>query len=89
MERKGAPADLFEDYAIQTPMTVICDLLGVPREDEALFRECGHALMATTSLTQDEKDALQMRMAGYLMPIIQREQEHPSDSVIGLSRPGA
>jgi cytochrome P450 len=38
MERSGSPADLFEDYAIQTPMTVICDLLGVPRQDEHLFR---------------------------------------------------
>jgi cytochrome P450 len=36
--RKGPPADLLEDYAIQTPMTVICELLGVSRKDEALFR---------------------------------------------------
>ena len=86
IERKGAPADLYEDYAIQTPMTVICELLGVPREDEALFREWGHAIVATTSLTQEEKDAMRQKMTEYIMPIIQKEQEqeHPSDSVIGL-----
>jgi len=34
MERKGPPADLYEDYAIKTPMSVICELLGIPYEDE-------------------------------------------------------
>jgi cytochrome P450 len=84
IERKGPPADLFEDYAIQTPMTVICELLGVPREDEALFREWGHSIVSTTALTQDEKDAMRKRMTDYILPIIQQEQENPSDSVIGL-----
>lgn len=86
IERKGPPADLFEDYAIQTPMTVICELLGVPREDEALFREWGHSIVSTTSLTQEEKDAMRKKITDYIFPIIQQEQEreHPSDNVIGL-----
>src|SRR5579859_2124622 len=41
MERSGPPADLFEDYAIQTPMTVICEMLGVPSKDELQFRQWG------------------------------------------------
>ena len=84
IERKGPPADLFEDYAIQTPMTVICELLGVPRKDEALFREWGHSIVSTTALTQDEKDAMRKKITNYIIPIIEQEQEHPSDSVIGL-----
>lgn len=33
MERSGPPADLSEDYAIKTPMAVICELLGgTPKE---------------------------------------------------------
>ncbi len=84
IERKGPPADLFEDYAIQTPMTVICELLGVPRKDEALFREWGHSIVSTTALTQDEKDAMRKKITNYIIPIIEQEQAHPSDSVIGL-----
>lgn len=38
MERSGPPADLFEDYAIQVPMTVLCEMLGIPREEEPLPR---------------------------------------------------
>jgi cytochrome P450 len=84
IERKGQPADLYEDYAIQTPMTVICELLGVPRKDEALFREWGHSIVSTTALTQTEKDDIRKRITDYIIPIIRHEQEHPSDSVIGL-----
>lgn len=65
-------------------MSVICDLLGVPREDEALFREWGKVFASTTSLTQEEKDAKRQEMFKYIMPIIEKEHEHPSDSVIGL-----
>jgi cytochrome P450 len=56
MERKGPPADLFEDYAIQTPMTVICEMLGVPREDEPLFRQWGRVAVSLT-VTAEERQA--------------------------------
>jgi cytochrome P450 len=83
MERKGPPVDLFEDYAIQTPMTVICELLGVPRQDEALFRSWGNAFFSMT-LTQDEKMARRQQVIDYIFPIIQKEREQPGKSVFGL-----
>ncbi|MDQ2902859.1 MAG: hypothetical protein M3Y81_04825 [Chloroflexota bacterium] len=48
MEQSGPPADLFEDYALQTPMAVICEMLGVPGKDELQFRQWGNAMMSTT-----------------------------------------
>ncbi|MFE4626573.1 hypothetical protein [Streptomyces mirabilis] len=34
----GRQVDIVDDFAYPLPVTVICRLLGVPREDEPLFR---------------------------------------------------
>lgn len=83
MEQAGPPADLFEDYAIQTPMTIICELLGVPREDEQLFRAWGHISLSRTA-SREEKRAHMQQMIAYLRPLIERERAHPRDNVLGL-----
>ncbi|QBD75790.1 cytochrome P450 [Ktedonosporobacter rubrisoli] len=83
MERKGPPADLFEDYAIKTPMAVICELLGIPSEDELLFREWGRAVLSVT-LSTEEQQGIWMKMSQYIMPLIAKEQANPSDTVLGL-----
>ncbi len=84
MERKGSPADLLDDYAVQTPMTVICELLGVSRKDEALFRQWGRVIVSTTSLTQQEKDDLRDRVFQHIRPIMQKALEEPGDDVFSL-----
>jgi cytochrome P450 len=83
MERSGPPADLFEDYAIKTPMAVICELLGIPARDEQLFRTWGRKAISLTS-TVEEKRANRQKMVEYLTPIIQHEQEQPGNTIIGM-----
>ena len=82
MEQAGPPADLFEDYAIQTPMAVVCEMLGVPAKDELQFRKWGNALMSTTISVQ-ELQSEQMQMGAYLFPLIERERQQPGDTVLG------
>ncbi len=83
MERSGPPADLFEDYAIQTPMTVICELLGVPRQDEHLFRHWGRGFVSTT-IQPEEQRAQMAQMATYMLPLIEQERAQPRDNVLGM-----
>ncbi|HEU5229683.1 MAG TPA: cytochrome P450 [Ktedonobacteraceae bacterium] len=83
MERKGPPADLYEDYAIKTPMAVICDLLGIPYEDEKLFREWGRDLLSRVA-TSEEQQARWEKMVRYIMPLIEKERANPSDTVLGM-----
>ncbi|QBD75792.1 cytochrome P450 [Ktedonosporobacter rubrisoli] len=83
MEHKGPPADLFEDYAIKTPMAVICELLGIPSEDELLFREWGRSMLSVTDSAEEQQEFL-MKMSQYIMPLIAKEQANPSDTVLGL-----
>jgi cytochrome P450 len=84
MERSGPPADLFENYAIQTPMTVICELLGVPRQDEHLFRQWG-ATMISTTISQEEQQTQMMQMGAYLLPLIEQERKQPRNTVLSTS----
>lgn len=83
MERSGAPADLFEDYAIQTPMTVLCELLGVPRQEEKLLREAARAIISTT-VSPEEQQAQRMKLVRYLTPAIEQARTNPGENVLGL-----
>ncbi len=83
MERSGPPADLFEDYAIQVPMTVLCEMLGVPREEEGLYRESARTIISTTA-SAEEKLMQGMKLMQYLAPIITEAQSNPKDNILGL-----
>lgn len=83
MERSGPPADLFEDYAIQVPMTVLCEMLGIPQEEELLYRESARTMISTTA-TPQEKQAQAMKLVQYLQPIIAQAQTNPQENVLGL-----
>ncbi|GCF08009.1 cytochrome P450 [Dictyobacter arantiisoli] len=83
MELKGQPADLYEDYAIKTPMAVICELLGIPYEDEQLFREWGRDLLSRTA-TREEQQERWEKMVQYITPLIEKERANPSNSVLGM-----
>jgi cytochrome P450 len=83
IECKGPPADLYEDYAIKTPMAVICKLLGIPPEDEKLFREWACNLLSLTIMPEEQEERWQ-KMVQYLMPLIEKECANPSDTVLGM-----
>jgi len=83
MEHKGPPADLYEDYAIKTPMSVICELLGIPYEDEKLFREWGRDLLSRTATAEEQQERWH-KMVQYIMPLIEKERANPSDTVLGM-----
>lgn len=82
IERKGPPADLYEDYAIKTPMAVICELLGIPPEDEKLFREWARNLLSLTIMPEEYEERWK-KMVKYLTPLIEKERANPSDTVLG------
>lgn len=82
MERSGPPADLFEEYAIKTPMTVICELLGVPRQDEPQFRQWARVLFSIETLPE-EASAQWRQMVQYLLPLVEQERKEPHDNMLG------
>jgi cytochrome P450 len=79
--------DVVDDVAYPFPVTVICDVLGVPREDEPLFHPWADAMVAALDPAPDE-DAEQVRrhtlearreMSEYLVALARRRAAGDDD----------
>ncbi|MFB7498349.1 cytochrome P450 [Streptomyces sp. NPDC056161] len=74
-------ADLVDALAFPLPITVICELLGVPELDRAEFRKMSTEAVAPTS-AQTEYDAI-VRLAAYLTELIEdKRRAGPSDDLL-------
>ncbi|WP_159774611.1 cytochrome P450 family protein [Streptomyces sp. HM190] len=74
-------ADLVESFAYPLPLTVICELLGVPELDRAAFREMSTQTVAPTS-AESEYDAF-VRLAAYLGELIEDKRcSPPADDLL-------
>ncbi|MDO0910502.1 cytochrome P450 [Streptomyces sp. DT2A-34] len=75
-------ADLVESLAYPLPITVICELLGVPEMDRTEFRKLSTEAVAPTS-EKSEYDAL-VRLAEYLIELIDdKRRAGPSADLLG------
>ncbi len=81
--------DVVADLAYPLPVTVICELLGVPREDEPIFgslsRRLTLALDPVESPTEEQiRDAQQARdqLLDYLEGLIQQRRAEPGDDLL-------
>jgi cytochrome P450 len=77
-------ADLIADVAFPLPVRVICELLGVPVEDEAVFRRFIRAMLSfgTTEATRQASQAAALDAAGYLSELLAAKRREPADDLI-------
>ncbi|MEM5341442.1 cytochrome P450 [Paraburkholderia azotifigens] len=82
---KGSPADLFEDFALTVPTTVISRMLGVPYEDREFFQERSKAKL---DLTADPEVPVRAgaEMREYLDRLITEKMAHPGNRSDLISR---
>jgi cytochrome P450 len=80
---QGPPAELVEDFALPLPITVICELLGVPVGDRGRFRLWSDAFLSTTRFTPDEVTEYAGRMREYMAGLIAEHRTAPRDDLIG------
>jgi cytochrome P450 len=79
----GPPADLVEGFALPLPVTVICELLGVPYEDRADFRLWSDAFLSTTKFPPEQVREYVGRMHVYMAGLIAQRRDAPTDDLIG------
>jgi cytochrome P450 len=77
----GSPADLASSVNWPLPITVICEMLGVPVSDQGRFREWTDGLLAISgdgSRSQASREHLQ----GYLSELIVAHRAEPKDDLL-------
>ncbi|MGW5326473.1 cytochrome P450 [Streptomyces sp. NPDC004014] len=86
----GRQVDIVDDFAYPLPVTVICRLLGVPHEDEPLFRAWSDAIVAAADVRPDDDstepdkagDQARMEMGGYLLNLAEQRRDKPGDDML-------
>ncbi|MET9532764.1 MULTISPECIES: cytochrome P450 [unclassified Streptomyces] len=73
-------ADLVDSLAFPLPMTVICELFGVPDLDRASFRVWSNELIGPTG--GDQESAAARAMSAYLVSLIEAKREQPGDDLL-------
>lgn len=82
MEQEGSPADLVELLADEVPGAVLCELIGVPRDDHAMFLQLCHAHL-DPARSQRRRAAAGEAFSRYLLAMMARERKEPGEGLIG------
>jgi cytochrome P450 len=83
----GAAVDLMDDFAYQLPVTVICDLLGIPQADRETFRVLATDLAAVLDFVEDlsrldEADAAWLELELYFGGLLAERRVRPRDDLV-------
>ncbi|WP_405888086.1 cytochrome P450 [Streptomyces longwoodensis] len=73
-------ADLVEALAFPLPITVICDLLGVPDLDRAPFRAWSNDALSATD--REVRRTAAEAMAQYMRELVEEKGRHPGDDLM-------
>jgi cytochrome P450 len=90
---KGPPADIVHELLLALPMTMICDLLGVPYEDQHFFHEKGMIIANARTPPAVAAQAIVELCDGYIGDLIDRKNVDPGNDmfsrlVVNQLRPG-
>jgi cytochrome P450 len=81
LELVGSPADLHAHFALPVPAKVICELFGVPPEDDAIFEANASQLLSLTS-SADEGAAAYEKIVGLLRRLITEKRSGPNEDLL-------
>jgi cytochrome P450 len=74
-----APVDLVAEYAYPLPITVICELVGVPEDDRPAWQRWSSALMR---MRRDATPTAAREMIGHVHELIARRRTEPADDLL-------
>ncbi|WP_405162750.1 cytochrome P450 [Nocardia sp. NBC_01499] len=83
IEAAGSPADLVPEFALFLPVTVICEMLGVPARDHHRFRAFSDALLTTTAYNPEQIAAARAALDEYLIECVAQRRAQPTGDLLG------
>ncbi|WP_231626677.1 cytochrome P450 [Streptomyces apocyni] len=75
------PADFHRVFSLPVPMTVICELLGIPQDQHDFFIKHGTALLGGHSSTEERQAAI-VEVNAYVSDLIQLKKREPGDDLL-------
>ncbi|SFP01676.1 Cytochrome P450 [Amycolatopsis arida] len=78
----SAPANLVNAFTMPLPLITICELLGVPPEDQVGFRAWVEADPAVTAFGPEEIERAREMVEGYLIGLIAARRAAPRDDLL-------
>jgi unspecific monooxygenase len=85
----GEVVDFVSAFAYPLPLTVICELIGVPEQDRGLFRKWANALargldpdIILTPETMARRDQARMEFFTYFLDLADRRRREPQDDLM-------
>ena len=75
------PVDLIDWFAFPLPVTVICELIGIPAEDRDDFREWSGTILSSRG-TPEEFRAAGIAMHEYFTKLVADKRRSPSDDLL-------
>ncbi len=76
--------DIFERYTDPLPLNVIAELLGVDREERAMFKRCGDAIVYAADNDADTIRRAEIELTEYLAEIFAERRRAPRDDLISV-----
>jgi cytochrome P450 len=81
MADSGGTVDLMRAFAFPLPVTVICELLGVPAADQEQFSAWTHTVVATDATDGELREAREA-MHAYYTSLLAAKRRSPSDDLL-------
>ncbi|MEU9483293.1 cytochrome P450 [Streptomyces decoyicus] len=75
------PVDMHRVFSLAVPMTVICELLGIPQDKHDFFIKHGTALLGGHSSTEERQAAI-VEVNAYVDELIQLKKREPGDDLL-------
>ncbi|HKN45426.1 MAG TPA: cytochrome P450, partial [Propionibacteriaceae bacterium] len=83
MEAAGSPVDLMQAFALPLPSLVICELLGVPFEDQPEFQRRSDTML-DVFVTPEQQAQNTLEMNAYMQSLVNRHRQDPGDDILGM-----
>jgi cytochrome P450 len=83
MERSEQPVDFVQAVALPLPITMICELLGVPFDDRARFNGWADIFMTSSGHSVEDLLDAHGQLTAYLADLIAKRRVEPSDDILG------
>lgn len=78
---RPSPVDLVSEFAVRLPITIICDLFGIPDRDREDFRLWGTKLVGAGQDPAEVADA-STRVVDYASALIESKRADPGDDMV-------